>query len=93
LWFFTTALKFYKIACKVGSARGCSYLGVAYGDKWRDYYKSAESFEKACKGGYARGCSNLDELYYYGNGVKQDKSNMEKYYNKACKLGERKYCD
>ena len=42
--------------------------------------------------GDAAGCSVLGDLYYNGEGVKQDYKKASEFYSKACEMGEAKGC-
>ena len=62
-------------------------------DYWQDYFKAKELYEKACIGGYADGCFDLGNMYYYGDGVKQDKNKALNLFDKSCNLNYQIGCD
>ena len=98
------AIRCYKIACDQDHMRACVNLGVLYAKRAKKRTprekESVENFrgafklwKKACRHGVARGCSNLATLYEYGFGLRKNYSLAEKYFNLACRFGDRKSCE
>lgn len=48
--------------------------------------------ERQCNNGDAGSCLNLGNLYYDGDGVKQDYKKAREFWNKACEMGEADSC-
>ena len=48
--------------------------------------------ERQCNNGDAGSCLNLGNLYYDGDGVKQDYKKAREFYNKACEMGNALGC-
>lgn len=95
------AFELVQKACDLGSANGCSVVGVFYlkGAEWnsgvaKDSSKAFAFYKKACDMGEAQGCHNLGVAYYNGgDGVKKDINAAKNYFKKACSMGEQAGCD
>jgi len=78
----TIASKFFKKACNGGYTEGCNKMN----------YIDSMLYQKECDGGDTKGCDNLGDLYYNGQGVKQNYPIAAKYFKKACDGGDAKGC-
>jgi TPR repeat protein len=87
----------YQQACDGGLMIACVNLGFMYskgsGVKM-DLDKARALYEQACTGDEAKGCSNLGSVYLYGDSrIATDRATSNKYYKKACALGDADSCD
>ena len=85
------AKQFYVKACRLDSLDGCLAMATIY-ESSKDMKKAAELYRKICErdGGM---CGYLAMLYQYGNGtLEKDLVLAEKYYRKACELGDDDSC-
>ena len=86
------ALSYYKKACEMGLANGCSYAGVLLAQRAapnsKDFKKAGVFFEKACDQKHDLACFNLGSLKYKEGRRKK----AIKYYDIACELGHRGAC-
>lgn len=93
------AFSLFKKACDLGSANGCSVVGVFYskGAEWnsgvaKDSSKAFAFYKKACDMGDALGCNNVGFSYYNGKGVAKDLSKAFSFAKKACDMGWAQAC-
>ena len=63
----------------------CNNIGVVY-RRTENYQQALKYYKKACELNNEFGCANLANLYYQGQGVKQDFAKAFKLYKKACDL-------
>ena len=85
------AKQFYAKSCRLDSLDG--YIAMAaYLEVSRDMKKAAELYRKVCER-YGEMCGYLAVLYRYGNGnLEKDLVLAQKYFRKACNLGEKDAC-
>ena len=87
---YNEALNFFKKACEMGVAKGCTNLGLMYKEGLgvsKDYRRAVELYSRACEMGYARGCNNLGLMYKKGLGVSKDYRRAVELYSRACEMG------
>ena len=85
-----------KQACDLGSALGCSNLGIIYklrmynngGGGEEDIKAAAVFLQKGCYGGIAISCSHLGWLYHRGWGVDRDEEIARDVYTLGCDGGQ-----
>lgn len=93
---FASAYSNYVRACNYGDAEACNYATMMIfnqkngvpSEQSRMYMLSLKSCELKNK----MGCSNLAYLYEKGIGVTKNSAKAQKFYKKACKLGDTDSC-
>ena len=61
-------------------------------NKARKPFTLESMYKGGCDNKIGRHCGNLGVLYEIGHGGKKDPTKARKYYDLACKYGEKKYC-
>ncbi|WP_258864556.1 tetratricopeptide repeat protein [Helicobacter sp. MIT 01-3238] len=87
---YREAIPYFEKAIALGDNRGYILLGKTYYFS-QDYYNAKKYYEIVCNKLQARGsCYNLGNMYYNGEGVRQDYHKAVELYKKACDM---KYAD
>lgn len=77
--------------CDYGNARACTRAGRnSYGRKKMN--EAIRFFSEGCKLNDAAACSAIGDIYYGGDGIKQDYAKARQWYNKACDLNNVDAC-
>ncbi|MGN8519935.1 tetratricopeptide repeat protein [Helicobacter pylori] len=82
---FTQAKKYFKKACDLQYAEGCTRLGISYynGEGVKGgLIKAIQYYKKACDLNNGFGCRGLSFLYENGYGVEEDQEKAAQYYEK-----------
>jgi len=86
---YTKAKTFYKKACELEDKRSCYELGIL---SLKNDKKALVYLKRACFLAYPKSCGYLGSVYEYGWGVKRDCSRARMFYQRACQLGEKRFC-
>jgi len=92
-----TTFKHYKQGCDNNDFFACFNLGLIYEIGWGgikiNFKRAFEYYKQGCDGKEANSCLYLGFMYKMGRGVKQDTSQADKYFDKACDLGAQIACE
>ncbi len=80
--------------CNKQNAKSCNSVAILYMNQAEQgSVKAKVYYGKACDLNYSEGCVGLGNLYYLGQGVKQDYSKAKVYFTQACELANSDGCN
>ena len=88
---YREAIPYYEKAIALGDNDAYVFLGILYGVFLQDYPNAKKYYEMGCNKGngdfaQASSCTGLGEMYYNGQGVRQDYHKTFELYKKACDM-------